>query len=158
MQLACSSSNEAAPPFAVFERWAPQAPSLVLIRQLSRADSTREPKFSSGKSPDTIVPGTHPSKIAKGGAALVVAMQRWASPHRPAAFDLDLGVAREGHGSSRAARRSTTNHAAPWKSGASAPRKVPQPNRGFSPGPLPVWLGHSCPTPLTLPLTGKGTA
>ena len=43
--------------------------------------------------------------------------------------------------------------AAPWKSGASAPRKAPQSTRGFSPWFLIVWDGHSCPSPLTLMLS-----
>jgi hypothetical protein len=83
MQLACSSTNEAAPPFAVFERWAPQASSFVLIRRSSDVDYREEPKFTIAKSPDTIVPGTHPSKIAKGGAASILVVQRWASPPAP---------------------------------------------------------------------------
>ncbi len=76
MQLACSSTNEAAPPFAVFERWAPPTSSFVLIRRSSHVDSAREPKFTSAKSPEYIVRGTHPSKTAKGGAASVVVVHK----------------------------------------------------------------------------------
>src|ERR1700685_4535975 len=37
--------------------------------------------------PDTIVRGTHPSKTAKGGAASVVVVQRWASPRVAQPFE-----------------------------------------------------------------------
>ncbi|MGA6981075.1 MAG: hypothetical protein WBZ11_05935, partial [Candidatus Sulfotelmatobacter sp.] len=51
--------------------------------EIGRPGQPPEPNFTSVKPPDTIIPNSHLSKTAKGGAAdLLVAQQRqrWASP------------------------------------------------------------------------------
>lgn len=56
---------EAGPPFVVFERWVPPASTSCFFV----ADAWRIKYLRSV--PDNVVRGTHPSKIAKGGAASI---------------------------------------------------------------------------------------
>ena len=77
------SQAEAAPPFAIFERWAPRTRISNAFRDVA-VHRWQWKNGCVGEAPDAIVRGTHPSKIAKGGAASVIngadKNQRWASP------------------------------------------------------------------------------
>ena len=72
-QLSQRHHDHGCPTFRGFRKVGTTDLDTIFIRRIPSPEfRAEEPRLTCAKSPDTIVRGTHPSKIAKGGAASVV--------------------------------------------------------------------------------------